>query len=262
MKKPFIAGNWKMNPGIREGVEIVRELKKSLSDFKGGEIVLIPPFTHLCLVKKEIEGTEIKLGAQNMHWEEKGAFTGEISPLMLKEIGCSYVIIGHSERRKYFGENDEIVKRKAKSALVHGLNPIICIGETLEEREKGITFEVIESQLKHSINEFNEEDIFKIVIAYEPVWAIGTGRNATPEQAEEAHSFIRNIIREIYGNEKSNYAIIIYGGSVTMENSYSLLRMKNVDGFLVGGASLKRDSFKGIIENGWRAWKDKGGETC
>lgn len=262
MKKPFIAGNWKMNPGVSEGVDLVRELKKSLSDLKDGEIVLIPPFTHLCLVKKEIEGTEIKLGAQNMHWEEKGAFTGEISPLMLKEIGCSYVIIGHSERRKYYGENDEIVSIKAKSALIHGLNPIICIGETLEEREKGVTFEIIEKQLKSSIQEFNEEEVLKSVIAYEPVWAIGTGRNATPEQAEEAHSFIRDIIGGIFGIEKANYAIIIYGGSVTMENSYSLLKMKDVDGFLVGGASLKGNSFKGIVENGLRAWKEKGGESC
>jgi triosephosphate isomerase len=262
MKKPFIAGNWKMNPPISAGIELAKELKKSLFDFRDVEIVLIPPFTHLYLVKKEIEGTKIKLGAQNMHWEEKGAFTGEISPLMLKEIGCSYVIIGHSERRKYFGENDETVNKKARSALLHGLSPIICIGETLEEREKGITMKVVENQLRASIKGISEEEILKTVIAYEPVWAIGTGRNATPEQAEEVHSFIRKILREIYGIEKSNYVIIIYGGSVTMENSYFLLKMKNVDGFLIGGASLKGDSFKGIVENGLRAWKEKGGEIC
>ncbi len=262
MRKPFIAGNWKMNPGVNAGIALVRELKNSLSEYKDLEIVIIPPFTHLYPVKKEIYGTNIKLGAQNMHWEEKGAFTGEISPLMLKEIGCSYVIIGHSERRKYFGETDEIVNLKAKSALTQGLYPIICIGETLEEREKGVTFNIVEEQLRISINGFSEEDIMKTVIAYEPVWAIGTGKNAAPEQAEEVHSFIRNIVGEIYGIENSNYVIIIYGGSVTMENSYSLLKMKNVDGFLVGGASLKGNSFTGIVENGLKAWIEKGGNIC
>ncbi len=262
MRKPFIAGNWKMNYGVNAGIELVRELKSSLSEYKDLEIVIIPPFTHLYPMKKEINGTNIKLGAQNMHWEEKGAFTGEISPLMLKEIGCSYVIIGHSERRKYFGETDEIVNLKAKSALTHGLYPIICIGETLEERERGLTFKVVEKQLRVSIDGFGAEDLIKTVIAYEPVWAIGTGKNATPEQAEEVHSFIRNIINEKYGIENSNYAIIIYGGSVTMENAYSLLKMDNVDGFLVGGASLKAESFAGIVRNGLKAWIDKGGKIC
>lgn len=261
MKKPFIAGNWKMNTSIKEGVDLVRRLKESLTNFNELEIVVIPPFTHLLAVGNEINGTNIKLGAQNMHWEEKGAFTGEISPEMLKELGCSYVIVGHSERRKYFGETDEIVNRKAKSAIFHNLNPIICIGETLEEREKGITFEVVEKQLRTAINGLTEEDIIRCVIAYEPVWAIGTGKNATPEQAEEAHAFIRKILSDIYGIEKSNYVIIIYGGSVTMENSYSLLKMKNVDGFLVGGASLKEDSFTGIIKNGMKAWIEKGGKS-
>lgn len=260
MKKPFIAGNWKMNTGISEGVELVKRLKESLQHFEELEIVLIPPFTHLFSVGNEIKETNIKLGAQNMHWEEKGAFTGEISPKMLKELGCSYVIIGHSERRKYFGETDEIVNKKAKSAISHDLIPIICIGETLEEREKGITFEVIEKQLKNAINGFKEEEITKIVIAYEPVWAIGTGKNATPEQAEEVHSFIRKVLSVLYGNENLSCVIIIYGGSVTMENAYSLLKMKNVDGFLVGGASLKEDSFTEIVKNGLRAWIEKGGK--
>lgn len=262
MKKPFVAGNWKMNIGLSEGVDLVEELKNSLSDYKYVEIVVIPPFTHLYLIKKKLDGTNIKLGAQNLHWEDKGAFTGEISPLMLKEIGCSYVIIGHSERRKYFGESDEIVNKKSKIALHHGIIPIICIGETIEERENGATFKVIEKQLRVAISGFNKEDIMKVVVAYEPVWAIGTGKNATPEQAEEAHSFIRSILREMFGIEESNCVIIIYGGSVTMDNSYSLLKMENVDGFLVGGASLKGDSFTGIVKNGLKAWLERGGKSC
>ncbi len=262
MKKPFIAGNWKMNPTISEGIKLVQELKESLKDYNDGEVVVIPPFTHLSLVKKEIEGTNIKLGAQNMHWEKSGAYTGEISPLMLKEIGCSYVIIGHSERRRYFGETDKTVNSKARSAIVHDLIPIICIGETIEEREKGITFEIIEQQLKTATEGLGKEEISKMVIAYEPVWAIGTGKNATPSQAEEVHLFIRKSLESIYGNKISNCAIIIYGGSVTMENAFSLLEMRNVDGFLVGGASLKSEFFQGIIRNGHEAWIKKGGKIC
>ncbi|MGQ9619187.1 MAG: triose-phosphate isomerase [Candidatus Aminicenantia bacterium] len=262
MKKPFIAGNWKMNTGIKEGVELAKKLKEGVKDSSKAEIVIIPPFTHLFPIKSELEGTRIKIGAQNLHWEEKGAYTGEISSFMLKELGCSYVIVGHSERRRYFGETDEIVNKKAKSTILHSLSPIICIGETLEEREKGITFKVVEKQLNVALKNFNKEEILKSVIAYEPVWAIGTGRNATPEQAEDVHSFIRKLLSSTYGIEISICAIIIYGGSVTVENAYSLLKMKNVDGFLVGGASLKEESFIGIIENGLKAWIEKGGKSC
>jgi len=248
MKKPFIAGNWKMNPPISAGIELAKELKKSLFDFRDVEIVLIPPFTHLYLVKKEIEGTKIKLGAQNMHWEEKGAFTGEISPLMLKEIGCSYVIIGHSERRKYFGENDETVNKKARSALLHGLSPIICIGETLEEREKGITMKVVENQLRASIKGISEEEILKTVIAYEPVWAIGTGKVATPEIAQSMHAFIRKTVQKLYNGSVAESISVLYGGSVKPDNISGLYAMPDIDGVLVGGASLKVQSFLDIIQ--------------
>ncbi|MCP2519886.1 triose-phosphate isomerase [Candidatus Aminicenantes bacterium AC-335-B20] len=256
MRKPFIAGNWKMNKTVSEAVELVAKLKEIVKDERG-EIVVIPPFTALFEVKKIISGSRIELGAQNLYWKEKGAFTGEISPLMLKDIGCKYVIVGHSERRQHFNETDEIVNLKIKAALENSLIPIFCIGEKLEQRDKGETLNVIERQFEGGLSGIDESKARKIVIAYEPVWAIGTGRTATPEQAQEVHSFIRTKLRKKYGNEIANCAIILYGGSVKPENAHSLIKQKDIDGVLVGGASLEAESFGKIIEEGWRAFREK-----
>ncbi len=257
MKKPFIAGNWKMNKTIPEAVELVSKLKGIVREIEGGEIVVIPPFTALSEIKKIVTDSRIKIGAQNIFWKESGAYTGEISPLMIRDIGCEYVVIGHSERREHFGETDEIVNLKIKSALKNSLHPIFCIGETLEEREKRETISKIDNQMEEGLKEINEEGIKNIVIAYEPIWAIGTGRTATPEQAQEVHSFIRQKLAQKYGNENASCAIILYGGSVKPENIYSLMKQKDIDGALVGGASLKAESFGKIIEEACQAHQEK-----
>jgi triosephosphate isomerase len=244
---PFIAGNWKMNKTVQEAVDLVRELKTSLSGAKGVEVAVAPPFTALFAVHQEIEGSPIRLAAQNLYWEEKGAFTGEISPIMLKEVGCHYVIIGHSERRQFFGETDETVNRRIKAALAHGLKVIFCIGETLQEREGEKTFSVIEKQIEGGLKGLGDQEIKNTVIAYEPVWAIGTGKTATPEQAEEVHGFIRRKLGKLYSREVSEEIRIQYGGSVTPENIGGLMDHPNIDGALVGGASLKVDSFSKIV---------------
>ena len=236
-----------MNKTVAEALELVRELKASLQGFWDVEVAVAPPFTALYPVKKELEGSYIKLAAQNLFWEEKGAFTGEISPLMLKEVGCQYVIIGHSERRQFFGETDETVNRKIKSALSHGLKVIFCIGETLKEREEGKTFSVIERQIEGGLKDLGREEINPLVIAYEPVWAIGTGKTATPQQAEEVHHFIRKKLETIYSKEISQEIRIQYGGSVTPENIKGLMDQENIDGALVGRASLKVESFSRIV---------------
>src|SRR4030042_3007547 len=198
---PFIAGNWKMNKTVGEAIDLVRELKAALAGVKEVEVAVAPPFTALYAVWKELEGSSIRLAAQNLYWEEKGAFTGEVSPLMLKEVGCHYVIIGHSERRQFFGETDETVNRRMKAALPQGLKVIFCIGETLKEREGGKTFSVLERQMPGGLKDIRKEEMRSIVIAYEPVWAIGTGKTATPEQAEEVHRFIRKKLVELYSKE-------------------------------------------------------------
>jgi triosephosphate isomerase len=244
---PFIAGNWKMNKTVGEAVDLVRELKASISGVKGVEVAVAPPFTALHAVRKEIEGSSILLAGQNLYWEEKGAFTGEISPLMLKEVGCRYVIIGHSERRQFFGETEETVNRRLRAALVHGLKVIFCIGEMLREREEGKTFSVIERQLEGGLKGLGGQEMGEIVIAYEPVWAIGTGKTATPEQAEEVHRFIRGKLEAFYSQGISEGIRIQYGGSVTPENIKGLMNQANIDGALVGGASLKADSFSKIV---------------
>jgi len=244
---PFIAGNWKMNKTVREAVDIVRELKTSLSGAKGVEVAVAPPFTALFAVHQEIEGSPIYLAAQNLYWEEKGAFTGEVSPIMLKEVGCHYVIIGHSERRQFFGETDETVNRRIKAALTHRLKVILCIGETLQEREGEKTFSVIEKQIEGGLKGLGDQEIRNTVIAYEPVWAIGTGKTATPKQAEEVHGFIRRKLGKLYSREVSEEIRIQYGGSVTPENIRGLMDQPNIDGALVGGASLKADSFSKIV---------------
>ena len=247
MRRLLIAGNWKMHKTVQEAVELVRELKELVSDVKDRDILVCPPFTALYAVSRELEGSNIALGAQNMFYEEKGAFTGEISPLMVKDVGCSYVILGHSERRHIFSETDELINKKVLSAVNHGLIPILCVGETLQEREEDKTKEVIERQVKEGLKGLNETSEF--VIAYEPVWAIGTGKTATPELAEEVHSFIREILAEMFGKEKADSIRILYGGSVKPENAAGLMSQPNIDGSLVGGASLKAESFAKIVKS-------------
>ncbi len=244
---PFIAGNWKMNKTVKEALELVRELKSSLQNLEDVEVAVAPPFTALYPVQEELKGSSIQLAAQNLFWEEKGAFTGEISPLMLREVGCQYVIIGHSERRQFFGETDETVNRKIKSALFHGLKVIFCIGETLKEREEGRTFPVVERQIEVGLKGLGGGEVRNLVIAYEPVWAIGTGKTATPGQAEEAHRFIREKLESFYSKEVSQTLRIQYGGSVTPENIKGLMAQEDIDGALVGGASLKAETFLKIV---------------
>lgn len=225
---------------------MVKDLKEGLAAVREREIVICPPFTSLSVVKEVIKNSNLKLGAQNMHYELKGAYTGEISPEFLKEIGCQYVIIGHSERRKYFREDDELINKKLKTALKIDLLPIFCVGEELKEREENKTFAVIENQVRRGLEGIEKVD--QITIAYEPVWAIGTGKNATPEEASEVHNFIRELIGKIYQPEVAQGIRIIYGGSVTPENIDSLMAKKEINGVLVGGASLKADSFIRIVK--------------
>lgn len=246
-KLPIIAGNWKMNKTVSEAVELVRQLRTLLSGVNGVEVVVAPPFTALYAVCKEAEGSSIRPAAQNLFWEEKGAFTGEVSPVMLKDLGCRYVIIGHSERRQFFGETDETVNKRMKAALNHGLNPIFCVGETLREREEDKTFLIIGSQLEGGLRGIAEKEMERVVVAYEPIWAIGTGKTATPEQAEEVHLFIRQKLEKLSSREISGEIRIQYGGSVTPENVKGLMSQKNIDGALVGGASLKADIFSKIV---------------
>jgi len=244
---PFIAGNWKMNKTVGEALDLIRGLKTAVSEVKGVEVAVAPPFTALHAVHKELEGSSILLAAQNLYWEEKGAFTGEISPLMLKEAGCQYVIIGHSERRQFFGESDETVNRRIKAALAQGLRVIFCIGETLREREEAKTFTVLDRQVSGGLKGLGDKDLKSMAIAYEPVWAIGTGKTATPEQAEEVHRFIREKVKMLYSQEISEEIRIQYGGSVTPDNIKGLMNQPNIDGALVGGASLKAESFSKIV---------------
>jgi triosephosphate isomerase (TIM) len=244
MRTWMVAGNWKMHNTIEESVTLARTIKEKTEGLLAGEIVLAPPFTSLYEVYRVIKGSSISLAAQNMFYEDKGAYTGEVSPSMLKDAGCEYVIIGHSERRKYFHEQDETVNSKVKKGLAAGLKPIICVGETGDEREKGVTEFVVGIQVKKALNGI--DSLERIVIAYEPVWAIGTGKTATPIEAEEVHGFIRNLIGEMYGEEKRSLRIL-YGGSVTPENTGDLMEMEDIDGALVGGASLKDETFTDII---------------
>lgn len=246
-RRPFIAGNWKMNKTVGEALELVRGLKATLQGVKDVEVAVAPPFTALYPVAQELKGSSIFLAGQNLFWEEKGAFTGEVSPVMLKEVGCQYVIIGHSERRQYFGETDETANRRIHAALQFGLKVIFCIGETLQEREGGVTFSIVERQLEKGLTGVDTLKMEGIVIAYEPVWAIGTGRTATPEQAEEVHQFIRNKLEKLYSKSVSDNIRIQYGGSVTPENINGLMAQPDIDGALVGGASLKVESFSRIV---------------
>lgn len=249
MKRPLIVGNWKMFKTLEEAIDLVQTIKAGVHKVSNCEIVVCPPFTALHGVNKVLSGSSISLGAQNMHPEPEGAFTGEISPLMIKEAGCRYVILGHSERREYFKETDEFVNEKVRTALKYTLIPIVCIGETLEQRENRQFFEVVKGQFERSLANLGKDDILKTVIAYEPVWAIGTGKTATPEQAEQMHSYIRRLLNEKYGEETGERVFILYGGSVKPDNIATLIRKPNVDGALVGGASLKSEAFIQIIEH-------------
>lgn len=246
MRTPIIAGNWKMNNNIEESIKLVAEIKNFDLD-KGVEVVLCVPFTNIKDVKTAIKGTNIKIGAQNMHWEESGAFTGEISPLMLKELEVDYVILGHSERRQYFNETDETVNKKIKSALSHDIKPIICVGETLEEKEAGKEKEIVESQVIKAFKDIDRKEIEKIVIAYEPIWAIGTGKTASADDANGMIGFIRETIDKIYGEEERQKIRIQYGGSVKPGNISKLMEKEEIDGALVGGASLKAEDFVKLI---------------
>ena len=245
MRKWIVAGNWKMHNTVGESIALAQAIKEGAKGIQNGEVVIAPPFTSLSSVGEAIKGSQVFLAAQNMHYEDKGAFTGEIAPGMLTDLGCTYVLIGHSERRKYFFERDEDINLKVKKALAVGLKPILCVGETEDERVKGVTQVVVEKQIKKALSDV--EKIDNVVIAYEPVWAIGTGKVATSAQAEEVHSLIRSILKELYGDVSQNIRIL-YGGSVTKENIGELISMENIDGALVGGASLKPDAFLGIIQ--------------
>ena len=249
MKKPFIAGNWKMFKTQREAANLVQTIKAGVYKVDGGPIVICPPFTALPAVSKLLEDSPVELGAQNMHPETEGAFTGEISPVMLKDVGCRYVILGHSERRQYFKETDAFIHEKVKTALKYSLIPIVCVGETLAERENRQQFEVVKTQFENSLKELTKEEMSKTVIAYEPVWAIGTGKTATPEQAEQMQSYVRRLIKEKYGEEIASRIALLYGGSVRPDNIASLVKKPNIDGALVGGASLKAEAFVQIVLN-------------
>ena len=237
-----------MNTNVEEANALVQDLKMRIKDVTRVEIVVCPPFTSLAVVAEAMKGSQIGLGAQNLYWEKSGAFTGEVSAPMLKSIGCTYVIIGHSERRTYFHETDETVNKKICAALAEGLKPIVCVGETLAEREQGKTFEVIKRQVTQGLARLSAEQMQTVVIAYEPVWAIGTGKTATPEQAQEVHAFIRKLLMEMFGKTTAEQTRIQYGGSVNASNATTLMRQADIDGALVGGASLKTESFEKIIK--------------
>ncbi|MEW6096507.1 MAG: triose-phosphate isomerase [bacterium] len=248
MRRPIIAGNWKMNKTSKKAALFVEELKKQLINYTGVEVVVCPPFTALSKVAEVLEGSKIVMGAQNMYPEPAGAYTGEISPLMLLEVGCEYVIIGHSERRILLNETDEIVNKKLKSASTYRLKPIFCLGESKEERDAGKTEEVIYNQLIKGLADFSKDDVVKMVIAYEPVWAIGTGRTATPEDANAVHKFIRQTLNDIYDQKLASKIRIQYGGSVRPDNIDALMAQPDIDGVLVGGASLDIRSFVRIVK--------------
>ncbi|MEG6510523.1 triose-phosphate isomerase [Desulforamulus ruminis] len=246
MRQLIIAGNWKMHKTVAEALSFVQELQSSGLDSRV-EVVVCPAFTALAPVAEALKGSAIRLAAQNMHWEAQGAFTGEISPLMLKELGCKYVILGHSERRQYDGETDEKVNRKVKAALEHSLIPIICVGETLEQREAGKTAVTVETQTRAALSGLTTEQVAGLVFAYEPVWAIGTGKTASDQDAQQVNGLIREIIAGAYGAEAADAVRIQYGGSVKPANTRGLMSQPDIDGALVGGASLKVEDFAGII---------------
>jgi triosephosphate isomerase (TIM) len=247
MVRPIIAGNWKMNKTVAESVDFAKGLRSAYQTPPDREVIIAPPYTALMSVADAIRGSFIHLSAQNLHEAEKGAYTGEISGAMLREAGCAYVIVGHSERRTLFGEGDDRINRKLRGAVAAGLKPIFCVGESLREREEGEMETVIERQLKEGLNNLTDDDIGQLLIAYEPVWAIGTGKTASPDQAEDVHRFIREWIARRYGPNPAASLAILYGGSVTPKNIAELMAQPDINGALVGGASLEVDSFVRII---------------
>lgn len=244
MRKPFIAANWKMNKTLAETQEFISKFIPEVKEKSDVDIAIAPPFIYLTVAAEKLKNTNVVLAAQDVFYEEKGAYTGEISPLMLVDIGCRYVIVGHSERRQHFNETDDIINRKMKAAKKTGLGIILCIGESLEEKEAGKTFDVLQREIEKGLNGV---DLDNMVLAYEPIWAIGTGKTATPEQAQETHAYIRARLNILYGSKADDFCII-YGGSVTPENIDSLMACKDVDGALVGGASLKVESFIRLVK--------------
>lgn len=249
MRKTVIAGNWKMFKDIKESEELIQGVKaQGASAPSFTTVIVCPPFTSLQLAGNLLKGSAVKVGAQNMSEHDEGAYTGEISWKMLKSVGCDYVILGHSERRQYYGETDAKINLKAKKALAKGLLPIICVGEMLTERESGITEKVVTTQVKGVLDGISASDMERVIIAYEPVWAIGTGKVATPAQAQEVHAHIRGLIAQLYSKEVADKVVIQYGGSVKPDNAAELLAQPDIDGALVGGACLKADSFAGIFK--------------
>lgn len=248
MRKAIIAGNWKLNKTSREAIALVEELKREIAQVETVDIVVCPPFTSLSVVSDAVVESNIALGAQNLYWQDSGAFTGEVSAPMLKDLGVGYVIIGHSERRQYFAETNETVNKRIRAALTHGLTPIVCVGENLAERESNKTFDVIKDHVEGSLANLSSDEMSRIVIAYEPVWAIGTGKTATPEQAQEVHAYIRGLLQKLFGEQVASSVRIQYGGSVTPENIALLIAKPDIDGALVGGASLKAPSFAAIVK--------------
>lgn len=246
MRKPIIAGNWKMNKTPAEAVELINQLKPLVKDAKC-DVVICPTFVCLAAAVEAAKGSNIHIGAQNVHWEKSGAFTGEISAEMLKSIGVEYVIIGHSERRQYFGETDQTVNKRSLFALANGLTPIICVGETLQEREQGIALSLVADQTIAALDGFTAEQVAQLIIAYEPVWAIGTGKTATKEDANEVIAHIRKTVEGKYGKDAADKLRIQYGGSMNPANATELMAMSDIDGGLIGGASLKADTFAQVV---------------
>ena len=248
MRTPVIAGNWKMNKTVAEAVALASEIKEKVAGVENVKIIVCPVFTAVKSVADVLKGTNVKVGAQDMYWETSGAYTGEVSGEMLLEAGAEYVIIGHSERRQYFGETNETVNKKLKKALAIGLKPIVCIGETLADRESGATEAVVEKQVREGFVGLTAEEMKGTIIAYEPVWAIGTGKTATAEQAEAVHAFVRNLVAQLWDKETADAVVIQYGGSMKPENVASLLAQPDIDGGLIGGAALKADSFEKLVK--------------
>lgn len=248
MRKPFICGNWKLNKNISESLEYVSTFKELVAGVDGVDIGLGAQFIALKPLADSVSGTSIKVGSQDCYWEESGAFTGEIAPGMIKDAGCSFAIVGHSERRQFFGETNETVNKKSKAALAAGLEVIVCCGESLKERENGTTNDVIADHIKNGLDGLSKDEMKRITVAYEPVWAIGTGKTASPEQAQEVHAFIRGILKDMFGEATAEATRIQYGGSVKPGNVKEIMAQPDVDGALVGGASLKPEDFSQIVK--------------
>ncbi len=245
---PLIAANWKMFKTIPEAVSFISSVQEEAGPVNDREVVIAPAFTALQAVREKLNRNGYKLAAQNCWWQEKGAFTGEVSPVMLKDLGCDYVIVGHSERRQIFGETDEVIRQKASAVFSHGMVPIVCVGEILDQREQGRTFDVVGGQVKEGLSGVGRGNASRLVVAYEPVWAIGTGKTATPAQAQEVHAFIRRTLESLFDKELANKVRILYGGSVKPDNVDALMAEADIDGTLVGGASLEVGSFKRLIQ--------------